>query len=148
MYKVCPNCGIPSFKVIADAVLFNLNNTIQTPEKQNNWQICMNTKCDISYFSDKVHYTIKDLKHALFFKDESPNTFICYCSQITRGEIKEAVNQGCKNVKQVRDLLNKNNKCECKTKHPLGKCCCSSFDFEIKKELKNKPLIFKYNPQQ
>ncbi|MGL1892322.1 MAG: (2Fe-2S)-binding protein [Spirochaetaceae bacterium] len=57
---------------------------------------------------------------------------VCYCSNITRVEIKEAVTHGANNISEVRSYLKKNITGNCKTTHPLGICCHKDFMSVIK----------------
>ncbi len=63
------------------------------------------------------------------------NATICYCSDITSEEIEQAVNHGCKSIKEVRDYLGKNITGKCKEMNPQGVCCHPVFEQEIKKYL-------------
>lgn len=58
---------------------------------------------------------------------------ICYCSELTRGEIQAAVKNGCRTIADVRKYTSKNITGQCAEKNPSGKCCGSEFLSEIKK---------------
>ena len=52
---------------------------------------------------------------------------VCYCSAITKGEIKEAVDNGCSTINEVRDYLDKHTTGQCMTMNPTGQCCHKDF---------------------
>ena len=73
------------------------------------------------------------------FKSEGDDTVICYCSDLTRGEIKNAVKNDCRSIAEVRKYTNKNITGQCAQKNPSGKCCGNVFLNEIKKAELVKP---------
>jgi len=96
-------------------------------DSANKWNICINPGCECSYFSGKDIFRTSDLRKPLFFKDTSDNVPICYCSGLTRGEIKDAVRNGCKTLRDVQKYTKKNMTGHCDTRNPLGKCCRNVF---------------------
>ena len=68
-------------------------------------------------------------------KNDGDDALICYCSDITRGEIKNAVKSGCRTIADVRKHTNKNITGQCREKNPSGKCCENVFWNEIKKAI-------------
>ena len=128
LIQICPSCGQPGIRVKEDAVKNNIVNFKRKhKDSRTKWNICINPGCDSSYFSGKVLFTKSDLRKPLFFKDSSDDVLICYCAGLTRGEIKEAVKNGCKTIKEVQKYTKKNNTGHCETRNPLGKCCRNVF---------------------
>jgi len=128
LIQICPSCGQPGVRVKEDAVKNNIVNFKRKhKDSRTKWNICINPGCDSSYFSGKVLFTKSDLRKPLFFKDSSDDVPICYCAGLTRGEIKEAVKNGCKTIKEVQKYTKKNNSGHCETRNPLGKCCRNVF---------------------
>ncbi|MGE5457573.1 MAG: (2Fe-2S)-binding protein [Methanococcaceae archaeon] len=126
--QVCPLCGLPSAEVNIEAVKHNVNESKQASlSSENKWHVCINPRCCCSYFSRYVQFSITDLIVPLFFKDDSGNVPICYCSNLTRGEIKNAVKNGCKNIDDVRNFTGKNITGFCHERNPMGKCCRKVF---------------------
>ena len=126
--QICPDCGNPAITVPESAVMYNLHNAAKISfPKNNKWNICSNSKCNCSYFTKGHKYTISDLIKPLWFKDGSDNVPVCYCSDLSRGEIKEAVKQGCKTIDEVQKYTNKNITGYCEQRNPLGKCCRNVF---------------------
>ena len=134
--QICPKCGLPGIKVNDKAVMFNLKTTKGVKNKANlKWSACINPDCECSYFSKGKEFTMADLVKPLFYKDKSENVPICYCSDLTRGEIKDAVKKGCRTISEVQKFTKKNITGHCETRNPLGKCCKQVFLKTIKDEL-------------
>ena len=68
-------------------------------------------------------------------ENDSDDGFICYCSELTRGEIKNAVKNGHQTIADVRKYTGKNITGQCAEKNPSGKCCGNEFLREIKKAI-------------
>lgn len=132
LIQICPKCGQPGVRVKEEAVRFNiLNFKLKIKDSKTKWNVCINPGCECSYFSGKDFFRISNLKKPLFFKDNSDDVPICYCSDLTRGEIKDAVRNGCKTIKEVQKYTKKNITGHCETKNPLGKCCRNAFLWTI-----------------
>jgi hypothetical protein len=126
--QICPKCGLPAVEVNVEAVKFNVIQSLQAMiNVKNKWNVCVNPKCDCSYFSKTKELSTADLNVSLFFKDKSDNMPICYCSNLTRGEIKEALKNGCKSIDDVQNYTKKNVTGICEERNPLGKCCRNVF---------------------
>ncbi len=134
--QICPKCGVPAIKVNSKAVKYNLKREVkQELNKKSKWHICCNPSCDISYFSKERIFNTSDLTNGLFFKDQSDDVPVCYCAGISRGDIKNAVRNGCKTIGKVRSFTSKNTTGHCEEKNALGKCCNLVFIKTIKTEL-------------
>lgn len=48
---------------------------------------------------------------------------ICYCSNVTRGEIIAALEEGAKTLDDIRKMTGACTKGNCKELSPRGKCC-------------------------
>ena len=126
--KICPECGNPGISVPETAVKYNL--IIPDSSLFNSkikWSICSNPDCNCSYFSKGLKYYNSDLLKPLWFKDEGENVPVCYCSDLSRGEIRNAVKKGCKTIDAVQKYANKNITGLCEQRNPLGKCCRDVF---------------------
>lgn len=148
MYNVCTNCGLPSLNVDFEVVKNFVKEDVMKVTSNNKWSVCVNSNCEVSYFNKNETFTLTDLNKTLFFKNESPDTLICYCSYLTRGEIQYAVKNGCKTIDAVRSFTGKTTMSNCKTNNPLGQCCHGSFQFEINKALKNHTDGFSFTPSK
>lgn len=126
--QICPKCGQPAIAVDFKTVEYNLIDSAKlTIESNVKWNICNNPNCDCSYFSKRQIFKTTDLIKPLFFKDSGDNVPICYCSDLTRGEIKNAVKQGMKTIDDVQKFTKKNISGLCEERNPLGKCCRNVF---------------------
>jgi hypothetical protein len=126
--QICPKCGLPALSVNEKAVRYNvIDSAKQLFETSLKWSVCNNPRCNCSYFSKKQAFTTNDLIKPLFFKVDRDNVPISYCSDLTRGEIKNAVKHGMKTVDEVQDFTQKNITGFCEKRNPLGKCCGNVF---------------------
>ncbi len=69
----------------------------------------------------------------IWASEKEDDVIICYCSQISRGEIRNAAKNGCRTILDVREYINKHITGQCTEKNPSGKCCNNVFLDEIKK---------------
>lgn len=130
--QLCPICGLPSLKVTEKAVWANLVDSRWRIDRAHlNWNLCSNPHCDCTYFANRLIFYRSDLIKPLFFKDRGDDVPICYCSDLTRGEIKDAVKNGCRTIDDVRKYTKKNITGLCDTKNPTGKCCNKVFQRAI-----------------
>jgi hypothetical protein len=126
--QICPDCSTPAISVLESAVMYNLKDSGEKVlQQKQKWSICINQECNCFYFSKEIKFTISDLIKPLWFKDRNDNVPICYCSDLTRGEIKEAVTKGYKSIDEVQQFTKKNITGFCEQKNPLGKCCRNVF---------------------
>lgn len=131
--QICPSCGYPGVKVNETAVMYNLRkSSVLNSEVKRKWYACINPECECSYFSKGIEFKEADLVNPLFYKDKSEGVPICYCSDLTRGEIKEAVMNGCRTIGEVQKFTKKEITGQCEKKNPLGKCCKQVFLRTIK----------------
>jgi hypothetical protein len=126
--KVCPVCGSVCVEVDSVTVDSMLNQDLNEDQiKNKSWAVCVNANCNVSYFNEKITLKINDIKVPLWFKDFGLEVPICYCSNLTRGEIIDAVKNGCRNIKEVQTYTKKNITGKCKKEKPLGQCCRNVF---------------------
>lgn len=126
--QICPECGVPAVGVKVKAVKYNIIDSGKDLVDTNiKWSICTNPKCGCSYFSKRKVFMTTDLIVPLFYKDYSDKVPVCYCSNLTRGEIMKAVKNGCKHIKDVQKYTKKNITGLCRERNPLGKCCRNVF---------------------
>jgi hypothetical protein len=126
--QICPKCGQPAIPVDFKAVDYNLIDSARLKIASSfKWSICNNPSCDCSYFSKSQIFKTTDLIKPLFYKDKSDNVPICYCSDLTRGEIKNAVKLGMRTIDEVQTHTKKNITGFCEERNPLGKCCRNVF---------------------
>lgn len=135
--QICPKCGQPTLKVKEEAVKNQVIDAQNLSSKKGKWQVCVNENCDTVYLKNDTQISKLEIKPVVFFKDKSDNAMICYCYKITKGEIRLAIDKGCKSVGEVYKYLKKTKSGSCSTNNPLGKSCSGVFKFtfdQIKNE--------------
>ncbi len=131
--RLCPTCGLKGKKVKYKTVKSIVRKEVK---KSDSYQICLNSNCEIVYFnnSESISYNLSDLKVKVWFKDVADeNVPICYCSNLTRKEIKEAVVKGYTTISEIRNYTGKNITGNCLTENPTGQCCHRALNKEISK---------------
>lgn len=51
---------------------------------------------------------------------------ICYCSNVSRGKILEAIANGAKSIQDIRNMTGACTLGKCKELSPIKKCCSSN----------------------
>jgi hypothetical protein len=126
--QICPECGFPAIEVAGKAVRFNLVDPLKLMVNNRvKWSICINKECDCSYFSKNQLFRTTDLIAPLFFKDLKDDVPVCYCSNLTRGEIMSAVKKGYRTIDEIQNYTKKSITGFCSERNPLGKCCRNVF---------------------
>ena len=140
--SICKKCGNPSIPIQPDVVQ---NFVGEAPIETESWASCLNPLCDVVYFSKSKTLLTANLNQPIWFKTKGEDAPICYCSDITRGEIRDAVAKGHDTIKAIHDFTKKNAACNCKKLNPLGVCCHEAFQFEINqiKSTENKEKTMK-----
>lgn len=126
--QVCPVCGSVGVEVESKTVKCLVKSDLIAKQiKNKNWSVCINSDCNAAYFNDEMIFKINEIKVPLWFKDLGSEVPICYCSVLTRGEIINAVKNGCKTIDEVQKYTGKNITGKCREENPLGKCCRNVF---------------------
>jgi hypothetical protein len=126
--EICPVCGSLGIKVEPITVKSMLKDDLKAEMNDNEkWHICSGDKCEITYYSDNKIYSKKDIRVQVWYKEQTPQVPICYCSNLTEEEISNAVNNGCKTIDDVQEYTCKNITGKCQTENPLGRCCRNEF---------------------
>lgn len=130
---ICPDCGLPGIKVNEKAVSYNLRKSEIIKDIHGlKWHACINPSCTSAYFSGGRSLSTSDLGTSLFYKDKSDDAVICYCADLKKGEIRKALNHGCRTSGDVRKYTGKTASGNCEKKNPLGKCCKTVLSRTIK----------------
>ena len=66
------------------------------------------------------------------------NKMICYCDQVTKGEIMEAMEKGAKTLADIKRMTGACCSCKCAELNPSGKCCAQDIALVMKEYLSNK----------
>ena len=59
---------------------------------------------------------------------DNDNEIICYCKNISRDEIKAAINDGAKSLKDIQVKTGACTGNQCKELNPKGVCCSSDIN--------------------
>lgn len=132
---ICPACGSVAFRVARDVVCHFSDGVIADSPR---WAACTSHSCMIAYFCGQQQITKAQLKQPLWYKDKRNTVPICYCSQLTRGEIHAAVRRGATAIRDVQRMTKKNRTGFCATENPLGECCRNAFLCEIARAMKRR----------
>jgi len=53
---------------------------------------------------------------------------ICYCKQVTKSEIEQAISVGAKTLKDIQETTGACTGNQCKELNPSGRCCSSDIN--------------------
>jgi hypothetical protein len=101
---------------------------------------CPDPNCPIVYFSnvDVRTFSVGELTVAVFDKDKSENTPVCYCFDWTRKKIKDQIAEAGKSTTAVEIAKKvKAAECACDIKNPKGRCCLGDVNAFVKESLRN-----------
>ncbi|KAL0232845.1 hypothetical protein GEMRC1_011592 [Eukaryota sp. GEM-RC1] len=116
----CPTCKEIGQHVSIETV----SSLVQRPVKAAEFYLCPSSSCSVVYFNDAGDLISEEsIGVPIWYKDSSPEVPICYCANLTRGEIIEADNEGDNTLAKVRKCTGKTQTGQCRTKNPSGRCC-------------------------
>lgn len=126
----CPECQQEGTRV----KLITVKNLVEGEVSGGDYSACLSPACGVAYFSSDTKYMLSELNSQVWYKDQSDeNSPICYCSNLTRSEIKEAVAEGCETIAEIRKKTGKTLTGNCLTENPLGRCCHKAIEKEIER---------------
>lgn len=131
---ICPGCKNPGEGVPLETVDSLTKDFLMPDEEDPNYHICFTPDCKIVYFNNEISKKFKlgTIKTQVWFKtDSNDDCPICYCSNLTRGQIKEGVMRGLTTAEEIRDFFDKHHTGDCLTKNPMGRCCHRFIEQEI-----------------
>ena len=128
--NLCPICKNKGNKINFVAV----DSLVEEKTERKRFLVCQNKDCEVVYFNKRKSYKLSDLKVQVWFKNVSNEECpICYCSKLTRKDIKESVSKGYETIGEIREYTGKKITGNCLTENPLGRCCHKAFQKEIAK---------------
>lgn len=125
----CPICGAGAMSVPNETVAEMLIDK-KSMDTSLATYICLNKKCNVTYFNAEELVEKKDVKVPIWFKEYiSDNSIICYCHNVTLKDIEKVVKEQHIYTKdEVLKYLNKDiSKTDCLHKNPIGKECDELF---------------------
>ncbi|MHB9095361.1 MAG: Csac_0668 family 2Fe-2S cluster-binding (seleno)protein [Eubacteriales bacterium] len=124
--NLCPGCGKPGTAVKNVTVRHLIKGGLVESVSSNDYFLCITENCDVVYFSSEpasVFYKT-DLTVPVWFKAGAAPKYICYCNQVTEGQIIDAVvNHNAKDMKDIVRLTGAMKNGQCLQNNPTGKCC-------------------------
>jgi len=131
----CPICDV-SGQLVPNTV-FNSNLVAESKpkinlEKQN--YICLTPECKIAYYNDEITINISELKRELWYKNGTKKKIICYCNNIDKSQIKDAVtNHNLTTWEEITSHYRKKVIEKCELLNPTGLCCRNTFSKVVDK---------------
>ena len=135
----CPVCnkgGISVSKVTVEHLVTDDYLKLVDGEQ---YKICMNADCSVVYYNvdNGVRFLKEQVKVPVWFKKDADPKYACYCSEVTEGQVIEAVvKHGAKTVKEINAITGAMKNPNCKENNPLGVCCHKIIQEAIDKGLK------------
>ena len=66
------------------------------------------------------------------WKDAKNSEMVCYCKEVDKATIVEAINNGAETLKDIQSKTTACTGNECKVKNPSGKCCSGDINELLK----------------
>lgn len=124
----CPVCNYKG-QLVKNITVRNMvkSDLLAKINNNNDYYLCLNPECDNVYFNNELKQSFNkgDIRVDIWFKEKNPKRFICYCSEVTAQQIKDAVlgDNKARTVKDIVRLTNAMKQSNCQIKNPSGKCC-------------------------
>ncbi len=96
--------------------------------------ICLNPDCNTAYYNEDLNIDKADLRREIWFKKGTERKIICYCNNIDREQIKDAVqNHHLETWEEITSHYRKKVIEKCERLNPTGYCCRSTFNKVVHK---------------
>ncbi len=96
--------------------------------------ICLNPACNTAYYNQDIRIDKAKLRREIWYKKGTKRNIICYCNNIDREQIKDAVqHHGLETWEDITSHYRKKVIEKCELLNPTGHCCRSTFDKVIHK---------------
>lgn len=136
----CPRCnkiGEKVFNSVFNSIVKSESLTKIDMNKQN--YICFNSDCDTIYYDDnKMSIELSELKREIWFKKSAKRKIICYCNNIDKEDIRNAIkNYNLETWEEITSHYRKKVIEKCEKLNPTGYCCRETFNkvvHKLKKE--------------
>ena len=123
----CPACqqaGQPVSKTTPRHTLKKLFR--HTLSAESDYHYCDTPECSIVYFTDNGEqtFTTKQLINRVTCKDPSPETPLCYCFKITKGDALQEYRESHQSsvLETIKQKMSEKS-CFCDKSNPRGVCC-------------------------
>jgi len=119
----CPVDGKAYHKVAYATVLHHVKEPWRLSLAEQSYYFCSNPKCDVVYFGENDFLISKKmLRLKVGVKENSDDSLICYCFDVTKAMAKSSDSAHAFVLEQTQ----KSN-CSCVTSNPSGRCCLKDF---------------------
>ena len=135
----CPVCNTEGISVSKVTVEHLVTDDYLKLVDGEQYKICMNGDCSVVYYNvdNGVRFLKEQVKVPIWFKKDADPKYACYCSEVTEGQVIEAVvKHGAKTVKEINAITGAMKNPNCKENNPLGVCCHKIIQEAIDKGLK------------
>ncbi len=125
----CPTCHREG-KLVPNTVFKSLlkRENQQLVDLNTKNYICMNPDCETAYYSAESHIPHDALRREIWFKKAAKNKTICYCNNISKEQIKNAVvNHNLETWEDITGLYRSKVIERCENFNPTGSCCRETF---------------------
>jgi len=132
----CPTCGKIGRKVFNSVFKSNVKaGSLSKIELDKVNFICYNSNCETVYYDDnKMIINHAELNIEIWFKKASKRKIICYCNNIDKEQIREAIKKN--NLESWEEITSHYRKKvieNCEILNPTGYCCRETFDKLVNK---------------
>ncbi|MDQ7049086.1 MAG: hypothetical protein Q9M92_05900 [Enterobacterales bacterium] len=119
----CPVNAKSYLSVALKTIYQHLNKPWNFSLNAQNYYFCEDPNCEVVYFGlDNSLITQKELRTKVGIKDQSDDSILCYCFDVTRKDYAQDAN-----LKQFVVQKTKSKQCACDIRNPSGKCCLKNF---------------------
>ncbi len=127
--RPCPACSEPGRRVSSTTVRSLVTAHRRVEVVDQDYCFCPNPSCPVIYFEPETGKVFMkgDVRVRVWFKEAEEPLPICYCSNLARWQIVEAVRQGNHTIEAVRRATGANLTGQCLTENPTGHCCHQVF---------------------
>jgi copper chaperone CopZ/bacterioferritin-associated ferredoxin/CRISPR/Cas system-associated endoribonuclease Cas2 len=139
----CPTCNKIGKKVFNSVFKSNVKPaSLQKIDMKKQNYICYNSDCETVYYNEnKMIIDHSELKREVWFKKVAKRKIICYCNNIDKEQIREAIkNYNFESWEDITSHYRKKVIEKCEVLNPTGYCCRDTFDKvvnKLKKEIKS-----------
>ncbi len=118
----CPRCGAVGRKVPAETVPALVLPAYRQLARSESFFLCRSSHCPIVYFGEnrQTQFSRHSVSVPVWFKETGDDVLICYCSGVTRGDIRRSVLQGARTPAEVKKATGAGDGGQCLTKNPAG----------------------------
>lgn len=145
--KDCPVCGRQGQSVPLTAVKNLLKEGLRNQMKDGEYRLCTNPECVAVYYNPAQGqvFDTNAVRVRVWLKDSGDNIPLCYCRNISRGQVKAAWQNGARTYSDVVKAAGvEQERCNCQYENPAGKCCSGT----IKGYLEELDLLYKDNTKR